>query len=310
MPRDENVEIPSLTLDQDEVSERRATASTPKRRLNPPPTRAAVPPAGATAYKKPSLVGVYILLILILAAASGAGYWLWQQNMQLRAELSSAKGQIENLDHQFLAADVSANKQGETVEQTLKNHDSEIRKLWGVAYDTNRKTLAAHTDAIAAMQKKLSIMNEAVSTQSQRVAIQSDAFNELEANYNKLIVSVAELDKAVKPISRDWSSVSTKLNGLEKQVAAQKGQGEAQALSLDQASQDIDSLEKKLDTLANKPNAASAEELAEIKRTLATQQDAINAIDAFRSQMNAQVLRLNKQINQLLLQQQLSSGAN
>ncbi|MGB7391799.1 hypothetical protein [Marinomonas sp.] len=310
MPRDENVDIPSLKLDQDEVSDRRATSSTPKRRLNPPPARAVSASAGATSYKKPSLVGVYILLILILAAAAGAGYWLWQQNMQLRNELSNAKGQIENLDHQFLAADVSANKQGETVEQTLKNHDSEIRKLWAVAYDTNRKTLSAHTDAIEAMQKKLSIMNDAVSTQTQRVAIQSDAFNELEANYNKLIRSVADLDKAVKPITKDWPSVSTKLTGLEKEVASQKGKDEAQALSLDQASQDIDSLEKKLAALANKPNGASNEELADMKRTLSNQQDAINAIDAFRSQMNTQVLRLNKQINQLLLQQQLSSEAN
>lgn len=309
MPRDENVDIPSLKLDQDEVSERRATTSTPKRRLNPPPARAAAT-TGATSYKKTSLVGVYILLILILAAAAGAGYWLWQQNMQLRNELSNAKGQIENLDHQFLAADVSANKQGETVEQTLKNHDSEIRKLWGVAYDTNRKTLAAHTDAIEAMQKKLSIMNDAVSTQTQRVAIQSDAFNELEANYNKLIGSVAALDKALKPVTNEWPSVSTKLTALEKETASQKGKDEAQALSLDQALQDIDALQKKLAALADKPNGASSEELAEMKRTLATQQDAINAIDAFRSQMNGQVLRLNKQINQLLLQQQLSSEAN
>lgn len=309
MPRDEDVDIPSLKLDQDEVSDRRPSSSTPKRRLNPPPARASVP-TGNVVYRKPKLTGLYILLILILAAAAGAGYWLWQQNLQLREELSGTKGKIENLDHQLLAADVSANKQGETVEQTLKNHDSEIRKLWAIAYDTNRKTLSDHSDAITAMQKKLSIMNDAVSTQTQRIAIQGDAFNELEANYNKLITSVAEIDKTVKPLTKQLAAVLDKQASLEKEVALQKGNDEAQALSLDQASQDIDSLQKKVKSLANNSAGLSAAELSNIKQTLKKYQDAIDSNDAFRSQMNAQMLRLNKQINQLLLQQQLNTESN
>ena len=309
MPKDEEVDIPSLKLDQDEVSERRATSTPQKRQLNPPPTKVASAQMSAAAYKKPSLAGIYILLILILAAAAGAGYWLWQQNLQLREELSGT-----NLDHQLLAADVSANKQGETVEQTLKNHDSEIRKLWAIAYDKNRKLLSDHDDAIKTLQKKQSIMKDAVSTQTQRIAIQNDAYNDLEANYNKLIKSVADMDKMLQPIATDWALTQqnlndalTKITALEGALALQKGNGEAQGLSLDRASQDIDSLKKKVDEIEKSSAGMSANELSSIKQTLSQYQEAINSNDAFRSQMNSQMMRLNKQINQLLLQQQLGS---
>lgn len=314
MPKDEEVDIPSLKLDQDEVSERRATSTPQKRQLNPPPTKVASAQMSAAAYKKPSLAGIYILLILILAAATGAGYWLWQQNLQLREELSGAKGKIENLDHQLLAADVSANKQGETVEQTLKNHDSEIRKLWAIAYDKNRKLLSDHDDAIKTLQKKQSIMKDAVSTQTQRIAIQNDAYNDLEANYNKLIKSVADMDEMLQPIATDWALTQqnlndalTKITALEGALALQKGNGEAQGLSLDRASQDIDSLKKKVAEIEKSSAGMSANELSSIKQTLSQYQEAINSNDAFRSQMNSQMMRLNKQINQLLLQQQLGS---
>lgn len=316
MPRDEDVDIPSLTLDHDEVSDRHAIHAA-KRRLNPPPARPLSSSANSVAYKKPSLAGVYILLILILAAASGAGFWLWQQNMQLKNELSNAKGHIEDLDHQLLAADVSANKQGETVEQTLKNHDSEIRKLWGVSYDRNRKAISDNADALDELKKKLSIMHDDISTQSKRVASQGDAFNELEANYNKLIESVASLDKTVKPIIADWSNYQTKvkdqadmLSSLQKEVASLKGNDEAQGLGLDQATQDLSTLHKKVAALEAKPSGATSTDLAAIKQTLSKHQEAINSNDAFRKQMNAQMLRLSKQINQVMLQLQLNSGSN
>jgi len=89
MRRDDDVEIPSLTLDQDEVSERRPGAGIPRGSSTPTPTRPAHAPI--VVHKKQSLAGIYFLLILLLLVSGAAGYWLWQQNTQLKNELYGAK---------------------------------------------------------------------------------------------------------------------------------------------------------------------------------------------------------------------------
>jgi chromosome segregation ATPase len=298
MRRDDDVEIPSLTLDQDEVSERRPGAGIPRGSSTPTPTRPAHAPI--VVHKKQSLAGIYFLLILLLLVSGAAGYWLWQQNTQLKNELYGAKSEIQNLDHQLLAADVSANKQGETLEQTLKNHDSEIRKLWGVAYDTNRPAITNNTAAIDDLQKKLSTMRDDMSTQSKLIAVQSNAFNDIEAGYNKLVPSVAAIDETVK-------ALATKQDNQAKLITAQVGQNQAQSLSLDQILQDLTALQKKVDALDKQTADTSVSDMVSIQQTLTKHQDAINSSDAFRTQVNAEIIRLRKQINQLMLEQQLSS---
>ena len=306
MRRDDDVEIPSLTLDQDEVSDRRPhSATAQKGHVNPSPAKPAHAPT--IVHKKPSLAGVYLLLVLILLASAGAGYWLWQQNMQLRNELYGAKSEIQNLDHQLLAADVSANKQGQTLEETLKTHESEIRKLWGVAYDTNRKSIASNDAAIDELQKKLSNLRDTVSTQSKRIAVQSEAFNEVEAGFNKLVPSVVSIDETVKSLSTKQDDLAKRLQQSEKQIATQAGQNEAQSLSLDQVLQDLTALQNKVSALDKRAADTSSTDMAKIQDTLSKHQDAINSSDAFRTQVNSEIIRLRKQINQLMLEQQLSS---
>ena len=305
MRRDDDVEIPSLTLDQDEVSDRRPNAAIPKGRPSPSPARPAHAPS--VVHKRTSLAGIYVLLLLILSASAGAGYWLWQQNMQLRNELYGAKSEIQNLDHQLLAADVSANEQGVTLEETLKNHESEIRKLWGVAYDTNRKSITSNNTSIDELEKKLSSMRNTMSTQSKRIAIQAETFNEIEAGYNKLVPAVALIDETVKVISTKQESNTKQLQSFEKLLAVQKGQNEAQTLSLEQVSQDLSALQKKIKTLEKQTLDTNSSDVSTIQQTLAKHQDAINSSDEFRMQVNGEIIRLRKQINQLMLEQQFNS---
>ncbi|MBR7888482.1 hypothetical protein J9B83_05960 [Marinomonas sp. A79] len=304
MRRDDDVEIPSLTLDQDEVSERRPSTPVKKGPSTPTPKRPAHAPT--VVHKKQSLAGVYFLLIMLIVAASGAGYWLWQQNMQLRNELYGAKSEIQNLDHQLLAADVSANKQGETLEETLKKHDSEIRKLWGVSYDTNRKAIASNNESLDALDKKMSAMRETLSTQSKRIAVQADAFNDVEAGYNKLVPSVATLDETLKAVAVQQETQAKKLETADALIAAQTGQNEAQALSLEQILQELDALQDDVASLQKASIESKNADTAKIQQTLANHQDAIESSDAFRTQVNGEIIRLRKQINQLMLEQQFS----
>ena len=241
---------------------------------------------------------------------AGLGYWVWQQNQQLRYELSGAKSQIANLEHQLLAANVSANKQGEIVEQTLQDDDSEIHKLWGVSYDNNRKTIADNSDDLDELKEKLSVIYDDIANYSKIIKLQNDTFSDLDANYNQLITTIADLDQAAQPIVVDWASYQEKINdqadkiaSLEKEVTSQTGNDEAQSL-------DIDALQEQVTQLANKPGGLNAAELSDLTHTVNKHQEALNSNDTFRSQLNRQILRLSKQINKLILQQQMSARSN
>lgn len=323
MQRDDDVEIPSLTLDQDEVNDRRPSAPAPKGSPVPSSEKPmnVTKPTTKTKSSKNNLLGIYLLLVLILLVSVGLGYWLWQQNMQLRNEIYGAKNEIQNLDHQLIAADASANKQGQTVEEMLKTHDSEIRKLWAIAYDRNRKSIADNESEIEKLQKTLIGLKDTISVQSKRIAIQSSAFNDLEAGYNKLIPTVSNIDEVVKTIATKQEAVlaqqevaaaqqkvqAKQLQSTESQIALQAGQSQTQALNIRTILQDLTSVQKKVAALDNKSADVSTADLVKIQTTLTNHQDAINSSDAFRTQVNAEILRLRKQINQLVLEQQLSA---
>lgn len=321
MQRDDDVEIPSLTLDQDEVSDRRPSATVPKRTPSPSPARPTHAPMSASVQKKNNLIGIYLLMVILLLVSAGGGYWLWQQNAQLRNEIYGARSEIQNLDHQLIAADVSANKQGQTLEETLKTHDSEIRKLWAVAYDRNRKTIADNGVEIEKLQKSLASIKDTLSTQSKRIAIQSAAFNDIEAGYNKLIPTVSNIDEVVKLVATKQETVvaqqeavilqqevqAKQLQSAESQIALQAGQSQTQALNARSILKDLASAQKKISALENESGSISTADLANIQVTLTNHQDAINSSDEFRTQVNAEIIRLRKQINQLVLEQQLNS---
>ena len=305
MRKDDDIEIPSLTLDQEEVRDKRPNATrAPKARpAHPTPTKPAHAPR--VAYTRSNATGVYILLCLRLRASARAGYWLWQQNMQLRNELYGAKNEIQNLDHQLIAADVSANRQGETLEETLNTHASEIRKLWGVSYDTNRKAIAGNTAALEEVQKKLADLRETVSTKAKRIAIQADAFSDVEVNYNKLLPSVAAIEKTMGENSSQINSLAAKQVSLDDLLAAQAGQNEAQTLSLEQVNQQLSELSTKLVALEKQIAATqNTVDVSSVQQTLDKHQEAIDSIDAFRQQILSETNRLTKQINQLIIEQQ------
>ncbi|MEP0073282.1 MAG: hypothetical protein ABJE79_11295 [Marinomonas sp.] len=313
MQRDDDVEIPSLTLDQDEVSDRRPQMATPKKRPTPTPTQPKHAPN--VVHKKANLMWVYFLFLLLLAASSGGGYWLWQQNQQLRSEVYGAKSEIENLDHQLLAADVSANEQGQTLEETLKEHDSEIRKLWAIAYDRNRKSIASNTQTVEKLENQLAELKENISTQSKRIAIQSDVLNDIEAGYNKLVPSVASLDGVVKGIATTQETQSKSIEEIGETVSSQSDHIDLiddkvveQGNVLSNIQQALDNLEKAISSVESKGVGLSDAELATVQQTLTNHQDAIDSSDAFRTQVNSEIIRLRKQINQLMLEQQLSAG--
>ena len=317
MRKEDEVEIPSLTLDDDELNERASgTAETSmpkaKRRLNPPPAQRAPTPISA---RRQSLAGIYALLLIIVAAAAGGAYWLWSNNQQLKKQLASAQEQIDTLNDQVLATDASTDALGSSVEQTLKNHDSEIRKLWGVAYDRNRSAIAEQSETVSALEDRVAQIRESLSTQSKLVAVQGDAFNEIEDGYNRLVDSVASVESAQEGQAQSIGRLDDAVTQIE---TAQDDASSYQREQLEGVRQRLDELTDRLSEMDAKVRSLGIEVEtfdatpnnlpADLARRLQANEEAIDSIDQFRPQVLREINSLKSQVRQLSLEASLGGG--
>lgn len=186
-----------------------------------------------------------VAFFFALCGIAAAGFAYWQLTLTQQA-LAQADLRIAELEGKFELSDDEANASTETMQAKLKWADSEIRKLWGVAHDTNRKAIAANKEAIEKTEK----------------IAQS---------------ATKEVDTKVKQAMKN---VTAELKLLSDLV-------EAQQLSLT----NVENAQASIKTQAQTINQKLAE-LEKLERRVKTNEQAIEAIDAFRRNVNQQILQL------------------
>lgn len=165
-----------------------------------------------------------IAFLVAFAALGLAGFSYWQQ-MQATKSRVSAEVRIAELEGKLdLTGDESAASLT-AVQAKLKWADAEIRKLWGVSHDTNRKLINTNKSKLAGLAKQLKSqevklsgsLNKALSSvdgvksqmdsvnqkSSQRqtqVEILSDRLTQLEDSEAALRSSITEHEQAIAAI--------------------------------------------------------------------------------------------------------------
>ena len=152
-------------------------------------------PAKQPASAKPSqtLAISALVLAVILAALSG---WLFtqlqsQQQQLLNAEklLRSQAQNIEVLNERLSVTGENANLSVDALKTIVKEHDSEIRKLWDLANKRNRADIATNSKAIAGLKTDLSkadkALRDALEQQKKQLASNDAAAQSREAELKK-----------------------------------------------------------------------------------------------------------------------------
>lgn len=218
------------------------------RQRQQPPTAGRKPAVGTPVSSRPVVVKSKLApfaLLLAITALGLAGFVYWQF-MLTQQSLVAAEARIVDLEGQLALTGDESNASMAAMQAKLKWADSEIRKLWGVSYDTNRKKIEASESAIAALEKKTS-------------GIQG------------------KVDKALK-------ASSTELKVLSDVVDAQQ----ASFASVDKQQ---GNLQTQMQALIDRLNLMEAEQKQTSQRIKANEQ-AVEAIDAFRVSVNRDLLQL------------------
>lgn len=167
----------SIKPERDEIahhqgrpSSKAGAASAPRRAPPPPPKRF---PAGMLA----------LFIALIACGATGFSYWQLQQTQQV---LVVAEKRIASLESQLNITSGESLESLGNVNEKLEWADSEIRKLWGVAYDTNRNTIKANKDDIASVAKLAKDATDGVVSQKSTLAALQALSNEQQLILSKV----------------------------------------------------------------------------------------------------------------------------
>lgn len=132
----------------------------------------------------------------------GAGVYSITLVQKVTSELKVADARIVELEQQLAMTGDEATESVTALRAKLKWADSEIRKLWGVSHDTNRKAISSNKNALAQLKKQVGQASSVVKVAgNNKTAIAS-----LEA---ELVSMTAALDMAQDDIAAEQKQLRT-----------------------------------------------------------------------------------------------------
>lgn len=223
------------------------------------------------------LVAVCLVLILALFALLGWGYI--KQNETLTALnrdldealdfINQSKLSMARLEGELSETGAEIQETGTSAAKQLEFLDSEMRKLWGVAGDRNKKAISQNQAEIAGFKAQFS-------------QFKSSQFESLVKRLKDQQAIIAKLQAEINAAN----AAASKVTSLEQQVATT-----ASELSLTR-----ESLEERFDRVSSQVGSIPDTGEATIENT-----KAIASIDASRRQINERLVNLEQLVNKLKL---------
>ncbi len=163
--------------------------------------------------------GMLVFVIVLLSIMMGVGgYALWEVQQQLEQStelLSKAQQNVEDLRARLSLSGDTTSRAFQDMEEQIANHFSEIDKLWGVSYRTNRPNIANNTEAIEKLQTQFDRDLKQLSTRMTQVS----------QDFNKFSEEMSDLRDALRT---DNEEMVTQMSILRNQVQDQADGVESQ----------------------------------------------------------------------------------
>ncbi|MBX2849680.1 MAG: hypothetical protein KTR16_15260 [Acidiferrobacterales bacterium] len=201
--------ISNLKSEPDEAARRRQSAQPPQvtaRNSSRPP-----PPAYARPSEKKSALAA-IALVFAMAGIGFAGFLYWQL-MEAKKVIAAADLRIIELESKFELSDDESSASVTALQAKLKWADTEIRKLWGVSYDTNRKNIESNKKELASIQKTVKAVNSTIKSKFGDVQADIKLVNDLVDAQQSSLSSIEKQNRAVLTSVDQMKSQNSKLQG-------------------------------------------------------------------------------------------------
>jgi len=215
--------------------------------------------AGAPGVKSIGLIWKFLVLIL-MCGLGGLGYFFIEQTERL----SQLQGRFDELEAKIVSTDESLNESGTALAvklkdqgETLDKHWSEIKKLWGVSHDRNRKKIEAQEKTLAAQSNTVKNLQASMSARKKEITTLTGKVDKASQSMETVVNSSLAANLEMNDLVGQSQQINDQVNNLEK---------------------NFESLKQNLNT------------------RVADNEEAINAIDAYRLQVNRDIQLLKQQL--------------
>lgn len=247
------------------------------------------------------------LALLALAVAAGGGWWQQQQTLHaMQEQLEEAdywarqsKLALARFEGELSETGETLEEREQTLSQTLDSHaerldtaDSEIRKLWGIAYDRNRKRLDSNEEAIAGLSRQLEPLSKSVAELEKQLNGVVERTETNSGRLDKLATTSERLGSSVEEVEERLSTVTGQIGDIDARVDRQLQRfGREQKLTLDGLESRIGSIESQLGDVPSEAQLQSLQaELSELEQV-------VESIDSSRAQLTSRLVRLSEQVD-------------
>ncbi|MGO1462804.1 MAG: hypothetical protein ACTHYN_14075 [Marinobacter sp.] len=252
-------------------------------------------------------LAVLWLLVVVVGVASAAGWYTQNQRIQLlegeleeadygarqsKLALARVEGELSETGENMQERGASLSDQVEAQKKQIDAADSEIRKLWAVANERNKKRLNDQQERIAALESGLAEGKKALADVSSTVEkVRTSLASDMASLTKQTETSIAALEDANRQAAEQLTKLGKQLADVDQVIERRVRRFEQeQKLGISGIEGRLSALEKKVS--ANDGDSRLKNELATLKRN-------VEAIDSSRSQVTSRLVRLSEEVNQL-----------
>lgn len=203
-------------------------------------------------------VGMNVFVVLLLAGLALAGWFIWNQQQMLAAEqirVTDATGRLEKLEQRLMATDSALSQEGQDTQEKIGLWETEIRKLWSISNDRNKKWIKTNEQGVAKLNKTvngIAVLNRDLQAS---VGRHESAFTQQQT----MIDQLTSLELQMQQIVRGQRDLVDKVNAATQSVASMKASLSGQVDDNSEAIQSIDAyrvaLNSRLGDLERRLNA-------------------------------------------------------
>lgn len=168
------------------------------------------------------LVGV---LCFMVALVSGAAAYLYLQTQTLSEQRNDLDSRVKVLEQKLSVTDESLSQSGAAIQSVLQEqagelelHMSEIRKLWGVAHDTNRTKIETLEKTAASQTASVNSLRESIT----KVEPLADGFENLRSRVDTTVNQSLALSAGFDEAEEQLRSLNDALASLRSDLNVQK----------------------------------------------------------------------------------------
>ncbi|MEQ6884427.1 hypothetical protein [Salicola sp. Rm-C-2C1-2] len=244
-------------------------------------------------YRPAGMRPLWMMLLLVVVCAGAGGWLVWEQAQRiasLERTLATVKSDVRTNQMELGVVDEEREETGQAVSEQLEMLDSEMRKLWVVAHQTNQPR-------IEALEEQMGTLNSSVGELDSGQSRQKDRLDEIAGS----VEGLPDADELRAPLEEAIQAVRDDLDSRTRSLEQDR------RLALEEMRARLDGLEDGVATLEK--DVSGSGEVSELKAQLAELESVVDSIDSSRAQLTQRFVRLQERVDRLANNQKAGEGS-